>query len=159
MAVDPGCTGRLPGPRFAVYTAVREAQQTVPLFSGPRQTAAHGAVSELKPVNRWKDGYEQGKRDLARARVDLDHEFYEWACFTSQQAAEKMLKAAGYKLGLTLWGHSLSELLGLLSNHVEVPPEILESAQTLDLYYVAARYPNGFPSGKPADYFSKTKAQ
>ncbi len=110
-------------------------------------------------MNRWKDWYEQGKRDLARAQVDVEHEFYEWACFTSQQAAEKILKAVGYKLGLALWGHSLSELLGLLARQVEVPPAILEKAQTLDLYYVAARYPNGFASGKPADYFGKTKAQ
>ncbi|HSR12959.1 MAG TPA: HEPN domain-containing protein, partial [Thermodesulfobacteriota bacterium] len=37
-------------------------------------------------MNRWKDWYEQGIRDLGRARLDLEHGYYEWACFTSQQA-------------------------------------------------------------------------
>jgi HEPN domain-containing protein len=109
-------------------------------------------------MNRWKDWYEQGTRNMARAQVDLEHEFYEWACFTSQQAAELLLKAVGLKLGVTLWGHSLSELLGLLAARIDVPPDIIAQAQTLDLYYIPARYPNGFPSGKPADYFNRQKA-
>jgi len=110
-------------------------------------------------MNRWKDWYDQGVRDLARAQVDVDHAFYEWACFTSQQAAEKMIKAVGLKRGVTLWGHSLSELLSLLAASLEIPADIVEQAQTLDLYYIPARYPNGFPSGKPADYFSESKAR
>lgn len=113
----------------------------------------------LMTVNRWKDWYEQGKRNLARARLDLEHEFHEWACFTSQQAAELLLKAVGLKIGVTLWGHSLSEILGLLSVRIEVPPDILAKAQTLDFYYIPARYPNGFASGKPADYFNRGKAK
>jgi len=110
-------------------------------------------------MNRWKDWYEQGVRNMERAQLDMEHEFYEWACFTSQQAAELLLKAVGLKLGVTLWGHSLSELLGLLSAKIEVPPDITARAQTLDLYYIPARYPNGFPSGKPADYFNRSKAR
>jgi HEPN domain-containing protein len=110
-------------------------------------------------MNRWKAWYEQGKRNLDRARLDLEHEFYEWACFTSQQAAELLLKAVGLKIGVTLWGHSLSELLGLLSGWTGVPSDILAKAQTLDLYYIPARYPNGFASGKPADYFNRDKAK
>jgi hypothetical protein len=39
-------------------------------------------------MNRYKDWFEQGKRDLERARIDLEHEYFEWACFTSQQAGE-----------------------------------------------------------------------
>lgn len=48
-------------------------------------------------MNRWKDWYEQGKRDLEKARLDLDHGFYEWACFTAQQSAEKVIKAMAMK--------------------------------------------------------------
>jgi HEPN domain-containing protein len=44
-------------------------------------------------MNRWKDWYDQGVRDLARAQLDVEHAFYEWACFTSQAAAEKVIKA------------------------------------------------------------------
>ncbi|WP_457599823.1 HEPN domain-containing protein [Hydrogenivirga sp.] len=62
-------------------------------------------------------------------------EGYEWACFTTQQATEKIIKALGMKLG------------------VEVPSSVLEAAKELDKYYIPTRYPNGFASGKPADFF------
>ena len=110
-------------------------------------------------MNRWKDWYEQGVRDFSRAELDVKHGYFEWACFTAQQAAEKIIKAMGLKLGLTMWGHSLTELLSLLSAKIDVPASIKERAQALDLFYIPSRYPNGFPSGKPADYFNKSKAE
>lgn len=42
-------------------------------------------------MNRWKDWYEQGKRDLERAKIDIQYEYFEWASFTFQQASEKVL--------------------------------------------------------------------
>jgi len=110
-------------------------------------------------VNRWKDWYEQGKRDLERGKLDKTHGYHEWACFTSQQAAEKVLEALGLRKGITLWGHSLTEMLNVLADRVEVEPRIRENAQLLDLYYIPSRYPNGFSAGKPADYFSEKKAE
>ena len=109
-------------------------------------------------MNRWKDWYEQGKRDLERGRLDVAHRFYEWACFTSQQSAEKVIKGLALKLGLTIWGHSLTEILGILSERIEIPEELKDEAKLLDLYYIPPRYPNGFPSGKPADYFTEKQA-
>jgi HEPN domain-containing protein len=52
------------------------------------------------------DWLEQAERDLSKARLDLEHSYFEWACFTSQQAdewacftspqaAEKAAKALG----------------------------------------------------------------
>lgn len=110
-------------------------------------------------MNRWKDWYEQGIRDLERAKLDLESKYYEWACFTAQQAAEKVIKSLGMNLGLTIWGHSLTEMLNIISAKITVPEEIKEKAQLLDLFYISTRYPNGFPSGKPADYFSRPKAE
>jgi HEPN domain-containing protein len=83
-------------------------------------------------MNRWKDWYDQGKRDYTRAILDIQYGYYEWACFTLQQSSEKVIKALGLARGVTLWGHSLTEMLKLL---------------------------NGFASGKPADYFTETQAQ
>jgi HEPN domain-containing protein len=40
-----------------------------------------------------------------------------------------------------------------------IPPELIVQAQSLDAHYIPARYPNGFPEGKPADYFNAAKAQ
>jgi HEPN domain-containing protein len=110
-------------------------------------------------MNRWKDWHDQGKRDLERARLDLEHHFYEWACFTSQQSAEKVVKGLALRLGLTIWGHSLTEILKILSERVEIPDQLKDMARLLDLYYIPPRYPNGFPSGKPADYFTRKQAE
>ncbi len=110
-------------------------------------------------MNRWKDWYEQGKRDLERAKLDVDHRFYEWACFTSQQSAEKVIKGLALKLGLTIWGHSLTEIFSILSERIEIPEKLRDEAKLLDLYYIPPRYPNGFPSGKPADYFTEKQAR
>lgn len=109
-------------------------------------------------MNRWKDWYEQGKRDIQRAYLDRQYGFYEWACFTCQQAAEKVVKGLGMKLGVTLWGHSITELLGLISSKIQIPEDIKNKAKLLDLYYIPPRYPNGFSQGKPADYFTEKHA-
>jgi HEPN domain-containing protein len=42
---------------------------------------------------------------------------------------------------------------------LRVPPRSIEQAQLLDTFYIPTRYPNGFPEGKPADYYNATKAQ
>ncbi len=110
-------------------------------------------------MNRWKDWYDQGKRDMEKARLDLRSGFYEWACFTSQQASEKVLKALGMKMGIALWGHSLNEMINLLSEKLTIPDEIKDKAKLLDLFYIPPRYPNGFAAGKPADYFSEKQAR
>jgi len=111
-------------------------------------------------MNRWKDWYEQGNRDLDRALLDIEHNYYyEWACFTAQQSAEKVIKALALRLGLTMWGHSLTEMLKILSQQVNIEKDIIDNGKLLDLYYIPPRYPNGFPSGKPADYFTEKQAK
>lgn len=110
-------------------------------------------------MNRWRDWFEQGKRDLHRAELDVQYEYYEWACFTSQQAAEKAIRGLGLKLGVSLWGHSLTEMLELSQPRIDIPLEIRDEARLLDLYYIPPRYPNGFASGKPADYFTERQAK
>ncbi len=110
-------------------------------------------------MNRWKDWYEQGKRDRQRAEIDIQYGYYEWACFTLQQATEKFIKALGMSKGVILWGHSLTEMLKLIDPVLKIPEALLDYARLLDLYYIPPRYPNGFASGKPADYFTETQAR
>jgi HEPN domain-containing protein len=38
-------------------------------------------------------------------------------------------------------------------------PALLHSARVLDRYYIEARYPNGFPSGSPMEYFDEALAK
>lgn len=109
-------------------------------------------------MNRARDWLEQAQRDFQKANLDAQHAYWEWACFTAQQAAEKAVKALLMLRGQVAWGHAITPLLRQLSE-VEVPSTILEAAQLLDAYYISTRYPNGFPAGKPADYFNATKAR
>jgi HEPN domain-containing protein len=108
---------------------------------------------------RFQDWYDQGIRDLEKAKLDFQHEYWEWACFTAQQSAEKILKSLAMYLGLETWGHSLTEITKILKEFIEIPEELIEQAQTLDIYYTTTRYPNSFTSGKPADYFNKKNAE
>ncbi len=109
-------------------------------------------------MNRWKDWLDQAERDLQHAGLDIQYEYWEWACFTAQQAAEKAVKALLMNRGVSAWGHAVTPMLSHLTE-LNVPVGIVRHAQLLDAYYIPTRYPNGFPEGKPADYFNLQKAK
>jgi HEPN domain-containing protein len=109
-------------------------------------------------MGRYLDWLEQGERDLRRAQLDIQYEFWEWACFTAQQAAEKAVKALLMNRGISVWGHAITPMLIRLQD-IQIPEQLMNSAQLLDAYYIPTRYPNGFPQGKPADYFNRLKAK
>lgn len=109
-------------------------------------------------MNRSMDWLEQAERDLSKAKIDLEYQYFEWACFTTQQAAEKAAKALAFSKGTSFWGHSVSAILRLLSETVKIPEQIIELGQILDAYYIPTRYPNGFDSGKPQDYYNRKMA-
>lgn len=108
--------------------------------------------------NRASDWLAQAERDLSRAGIDIQHEYWEWACFTSQQAAEKAVKALLMSRGDTAWGHAITPMLRSLEE-IAVPAAMIERAQLLDAHYIPTRYPNGFAEGKPADYYNEAKAR
>ncbi|MGD8245466.1 MAG: HEPN domain-containing protein [Anaerolineae bacterium] len=109
-------------------------------------------------MNRYRDWLEQAERDLSRAGIDLKYEYWEWACFTAQQAAEKAVKALLMSHGYSVWGHAITPMLRGLET-METPEGIIELAQLLDAHYIPTRYPNGFAEGKPADYYNEQKAK
>jgi len=108
---------------------------------------------------RAQDWIRQSERDVALADIAKREEYYEWACFSSQQAAEKAIKGLYQELSQLAWGHSVRALLEELRAHVEVPEEMIEAGKVLDKFYVLARYPNGFASGAPTDYFTAREAE
>ncbi|MCY4374965.1 MAG: HEPN domain-containing protein [Spirochaetaceae bacterium] len=109
-------------------------------------------------AERSADWFRQARRDLDSARAQVASGFCEWACFISQQASEKALKAVLQKLGGEAWGHSIVDLLRTLRERVDAPDELHASAVNLDRYYIPARCPNGWASGSPADYFTEEDA-
>lgn len=110
-------------------------------------------------MERSADWIEQARRDLEHAASDLERLFFEWACFSAQQAAEKATKAVLMKLGVESWGHSVADLLEELGRLRPVPPALVEAGLELDKAYIASRYPNAHPSGAPGTRYTRTEAQ
>jgi HEPN domain-containing protein len=109
-------------------------------------------------ADRSKDWMRQADRDLAHACRARDAGDHEWSCFAAHQAAEKAVKALAISLGGEPWGHSVSTLLGALEA-ASVPPELLDRSKVLDKHYIQPRYPNGFDSGAPGDYYTREEAE
>jgi HEPN domain-containing protein len=107
---------------------------------------------------RSTDWIGQAGRDLSMAEQAASSGFPEWACFIAQQAAEKALKAVYQKGGGVAWGHSVADLLHGLEQKYTVPESLAKAGRSLDRWYVQARYPDGFPTGKPGDYVDQEDA-
>ena len=108
-------------------------------------------------AERW---LRQAESDLAFAELGAREGFPAQACFTSQQAAEKALKAVLYLRGERFVpGHSLVDLLERAATGTETLLHLRDSARQLDQYYIPTRYPNGLPGGIPAEVFSDAQAE
>ena len=109
--------------------------------------------------NRHADWFRQAEADLRHGLHAAEAGDHDWACFASHQAAEKAVKALYLKMEMEAWGHTVTGLLGSLADRVPVPAEILSAARGLDKHYIPTRYPNGFDSGAPVDYYAKEDAE
>ncbi len=110
-------------------------------------------------MDRSKDWFAQAESDLEFAKTAASTGHHEWAAFIAQQSAEKAVNALVQALRGAVRGHSITEILRSLPPPVSVSQEVLQSAQALDKVYVTSRYPNGFASGRPADYFNGADSQ
>ena len=113
-------------------------------------------------AERW---LRQAESDLAFAALGAREGFPAQACFTSQQAAEKAVKAVLYLSGARFVpGHSVVELLdraAAAGADADAAPlrHLQDSARQLDQYYIPTRYPNGLPGGIPAEVFTDAQAE
>ena len=110
-------------------------------------------------MDRSADWLGQAEKDLEFAKTAAAAGHHEWAAFIAQQSAEKAAKALVQSLHGAVRGHAVTDILRGLSSSVGVSQEMLASAQALDKVYVTSRYPNGFASGRPADYFNAKDSQ
>ncbi len=69
---------------------------------------------------------------MDQAEGDLERGYYDWACFSAQQAAEKAVKAVLQKAGADAWGHAVAGLFRSLAQVVLVPTELVDAALELD---------------------------
>jgi HEPN domain-containing protein len=110
-------------------------------------------------VNRAIDWLKQAESDLEAARDSAATRHHEWAAFQAQQCGEKAVKAVVQHLHGAVRGHSITAILAQIDPEISVPDRVRQAAQELDQVYVTSRYPNGFVSGSPADYFSETTSR
>ena len=109
--------------------------------------------------NRSHDWLAQAERDLEQAEISRRAGQHEWACFASQQAAEKAVKALHLSSGQQMWGQVIARLLRELPETAQAPQELIEIAHVLDAYYVAPRYPNGHPEGAPFEHYGGLQSE
>lgn len=109
-------------------------------------------------ARRYQDWLEQARRDLKAARDSRRNENYEWACFQAQQAAEKALKCLLRFHNQEPKGHTLIGLIEMVRSFAEIPDEMPFHARELDRHYIQPRYPNGFASGYPGQYYDEMTA-
>lgn len=99
----------------------------------------------------------QAESDL-RAVVDLvKNGHFAQACFSSQQGAEKALKALAFYRGAEL---VKSHSLATIAQDLGINGELGTYALKLDLYYLTTRYPDALPDNAvPAEKFNFEMAQ
>lgn len=115
------------------------------------------AEKSLLEARRW---ISQGEADLRAAEASRAAGSHEWACFQSQQAGEKAVKALWLAGQHDPWGHSV---LRLIQDHPESAVRerlrrFLEQARLLDKLYIPTRYPNGLPDLTPAEVYGESDA-
>jgi len=109
-------------------------------------------------VDRSKDWLDEAEGDLDHARNDVEGGYYNWACFSAQQASEKATKAVFQRMGAEAWGHSVADLLKELDKKHKVPDGLIDCGLELDKAYIPTRYPNAHPSGSPRNLYTKEEA-
>ncbi len=112
----------------------------------------------------------QATEDIKAANSSMKNKHFEWACFQSQQSAEKALKALLMAFNINNQGNGLVYLLKEWNRVVDEKPEenhkifeskfqeLLENCQELDHHFFQPRYPNRFASGYPAEYYNQKSA-
>ncbi len=107
------------------------------------------------PISEGQRWFKQAEYELGVARSLVDNQFHAAACFFTHQAAEKFLKAILYAQGQRrVFGHSISELCDQCAEYFETFAALKKQVNSLDLYYIPTRYPNGLPGGIPAEIYN-----
>ncbi len=110
-------------------------------------------------MDRSSDWMAQAVRDQSHARYCASGGFYDWACFSAQQAAEKAVKAVLQRMGIEAWGHAVAQLLDAVESAHLVPAALRNAALELDKAYIPTRYPDAHPAGAPGSLYTSQEAE
>lgn len=109
-------------------------------------------------ADRW---LKEAEGELETAKWDLKGKRYAAVCFWSQQAAEKALKSFLFAEGeRVVYEHSVSGLLIRCAKANKEFEHLSEEGQSLDIFYIPTRYPNGLPfPSVPVNSFTEMNAK
>lgn len=112
-----------------------------------------------KEAQRWLTTAED---DLESAQILKKKAKFAHACFHSQQAGEKALKAVWYFEDADPWGHSIKKLVDdLEAVNLKLHESLTRLSRlgvVLDRFYIPTRYPNGLPDITPDVAFNEEDA-
>lgn len=113
---------------------------------------------ERHEAGRW---LQQARADIRAAESSIAAGVYEWACFQSQQSAEKALKAYWLYYSGDPWGHSLVKLIEDFPDDQlrQALEPLMPQAKALDKLYIPTRYPNGLPDSTPSEVYTDPEAR
>jgi HEPN domain-containing protein len=117
-------------------------------------------------ARRW---FQEAQADLAVVRTLQGVGHHAAACFHSQQAAEKALKALLYAQGArVVLGPSVRDLARQCEGHDPAFAKVADDTALLDQFYITMRYPNGLPApavpslpapAVPSESFTNSQSQ
>jgi len=109
-------------------------------------------------AGRW---FRQAVAELEVVRTLIAGRHYAPACFYSQQAAEKALKAVLYSQGQrVVLGHSVRDLAKRCKAYDASFGSVESDGALLDQLYIPTRYPNGLPPpAVPSESYTESHAQ
>ena len=128
-----------------------------PCFRAPPHHLWNAKI--ITPLKHHEACHFNVKWDLAHAEHVVGARLCDWACFSSQQAAEKAYKAVLQSYGADVWGHSIADLLEAIEEHVAISEELTDIALELDKAYITTRCPDVHPSGSPSTRYTKREAE
>ncbi|MCA9381859.1 HEPN domain-containing protein, partial [Candidatus Dojkabacteria bacterium] len=122
-------------------------------------STAQSNIKQGEKPDRYKVWLKQAKFDLQAARKSHEGKFYEWACFQSEQSAEKALKAVLVHAG---WRppkmHKLSVLIGFCNHANDHFKRTKLNFHDLESFTFISRYPFLIPGNlnTPHEYISSS---
>jgi len=111
---------------------------------------------QVEPYENW---LKQAKETIRSAESDMASEFYSWACFKAQQAAEYCLKGFLHGMGLTATGHSVLKLAEIVSVNAGSLSFNRSCLVFLDKLYIPTRYADVYDDGSPFSYYEEEDAK
>lgn len=104
---------------------------------------------------RWR---ENANDALRGARAQRQVGVHNWACFSSEQAAQLAVKGLLHGIGRGPWGHDLVELSLRFEDEIQIPDDVRTALLRLSHFYIQTRYPDAHAGGLVGDRYGEPES-